>query len=639
MKSKRFLTALIAMTIAVQTMAANVAESTDHPGALSLSEVPLFILIGWDDNTNGPAIDWATSLYDGKLNPDGTPATASFFMNSSSFKDDDVLIKAIDDKLVGTHEVGNHTYDHHDAIDDKWGEMTKFLRIDATASEWEEILQKGLDTLVDYTDATVAKVTGFRAPFLEYGTNLYPALEAIGARYDHSIENRPNDDLEWSWPYTMDNGSESHNSSWKNDGDPQQFTVPDAPGLWQIPVHGLALPDDETCEEYGIATGLRDGIKAKLGDWAEFDITGFDYNLWTDAKLDSADFVGVLKYNLDLRFSGNRAPFLFGAHTQYYIKNWANTNAANASAAQMKGAISEFMAYARSKGAYFVSCEQLLDWCENPVALDTDKGNFSTDEFGGGVEREPEPEPDPDPVEVEDVELVDLNVWSIDKDNYGSEGTFEFKESVSASCTLTLVEDDAENKEWAYTSLRAAIDETLDGVEKIEITYTSDEPIKVALTTGTYGFSKELEAGTDVTVELVKSDFSHVWGTETLDYSEVTGISIEATKVGETQVSVTSLKLYQSGGSSPISAPIAVSKSSSFKLLGINSSSMKLSVPVSGRYNIKLYSLDGRMLAQQTKILTSGISSIQLNRSLAQGMILVRIQGVTTEFVSKFLVR
>jgi hypothetical protein len=98
-------------------------------------------------------------------------------------------------------------------------------------------------------------------------------------------------------------------------------------------------------------------------------ITSFDYNLWHLAELNKEEVLGILKYNLDLRLAGNRAPMTFGAHTQYYVGNWSQ-NAPNATTTQMQEAISEFIEYALSKPEVRVTtADNVIKWCQNPTPL------------------------------------------------------------------------------------------------------------------------------------------------------------------------------------------------------------------------------------------------------------------------------
>lgn len=384
--------------------AANVAPSMTPPGGIPVDKAPLFVGIGWDDNTDSAGIAWARSLFDGIYNLDGTPASSSFYMNSSTLSYDNALVNELNKLATSNHEIGNHTWDHQAHIAYRfdpekgasstlgWNSMTQWLRNGATTFEWKKLLQKGADFLGLYTNIKPDALKGFRAPYLEFGKGLFPALKEMGMRYDCSVEEYSDGNGKWNWPYTLDNGAPTFNNRvWKSnptntidlDGNattkddiaPYYFNIPEVPGLWELPVYGLLIPDDMTCSQYGIKPGLRQRIWSKLPWMANSEdthIAGYDYNLWSEAELNKDEVLGILKYNLDLRIAGNRAPFLFGAHSQYYVGDWASNNAPNATAEEMRSAIEEFINYAKSKPMVrLVSLNTIIDWMENPTEIST----------------------------------------------------------------------------------------------------------------------------------------------------------------------------------------------------------------------------------------------------------------------------
>ena len=90
------------------------------------------------------------------------------------------------------------------------------------------------------------------------------------------------------------------------------------------------------------------------------------------------EFTAVLKYTLDLRLEGNRAPFLFGAHTDYYSSkytggyfNSSEESDLNADYTERQKAFEDFIEYALSiPYVRIVSNQKLLAWLKKPVALD-----------------------------------------------------------------------------------------------------------------------------------------------------------------------------------------------------------------------------------------------------------------------------
>jgi hypothetical protein len=545
---------------------ADLDPSLTPPGGITIDKAPIFLNIGWDDNTSSEGIEWARSLFDGKSNPDGTPEASSFYMNSSSLNYDDNLIGSINSLVTSNHEIGNHTCDHHEGLtndyeateiaktpDDvdgaktvAWNKMTKWLRNEATTAEWKSIVKGGIDTLVKYTNVTESDLEGFRSPFLEFGNGLFPALAELGTRYDCSVEENGqaiSGGFEWNWPYTLDGGDPTFNEQvWKGkaantiniDGEIVQYnvTIPSTPGLWELPSYALVIPDDATCSSYGISSGLRDRIWNKIS-WMKTDavihLTGFDYNMWNQAALNKAEVLGMLKYNLDLRISGNRAPFLFGAHSQYYVGNWAASNAPNATKEEMQECIVEFLNYARGKSEVrIVATNTVVDWMENPKELSEVVVEPSTG-----------------------VEVIEDANWYVVTDDYassGSEGTVNSETPVISALTKGVdnnIDDaDENNDEYAYAQLSGEVLGNLDGVTHIEVIYSSDKAITIGLSGSDYGYSSaELAAGTDTTVQVAVADFSQSWGSASLNLADIKSVDFETTVEGTTNLTISSLKI------------------------------------------------------------------------------------------------
>jgi len=72
-------------------------------------------------------------------------------------------------------------------------------------------------------------------------------------------------------------------------------------------------------------------------------ITGLDYNLWYDFQLTAPEFLATLKYTLDQRRKGNRAPMLFGLHSLIYS---SQADPISIPLNDRRKAISDFLNYA-----------------------------------------------------------------------------------------------------------------------------------------------------------------------------------------------------------------------------------------------------------------------------------------------------
>ena len=185
------------------------AASSAPPAGLTAEQVPQFVHFGFDDNgvsgrqgsgTVG-GLTFVTRLFAGKTNPvgkgnrrtyDGTSARFSFYVVTRYLEQQELdtpeHVKRQWRAAVETgHEIGIHTHSH------PHGEPF-------TAEQWSEEIAICRDWLTRPFDVDraadrdiglgmqAADVSGFRAPYLEYGPPLFPALRGAGLSYDCSIE-------------------------------------------------------------------------------------------------------------------------------------------------------------------------------------------------------------------------------------------------------------------------------------------------------------------------------------------------------------------------------------------------------------------------------------------------------------------
>jgi peptidoglycan/xylan/chitin deacetylase (PgdA/CDA1 family) len=347
------------------------APSSLPPGGMSVSNSPQFVVLGFDDNTISEGINWALELFNNKKNHDNSKVLASFYMNTAGLdqyiEDDPATLLTAMQALKDTdHEIGNHTYDHHQGLNE-----AEIIALNNT--QWNKSITDCEIKLKNEVGVAQSDLKGFRSPYLLYNQNALNVLKTKNYLYDCSIEegySQQFDGKNFRWPYQLNEGSPGHNESWYgNPENPNAITIGPVEGLWELPVYVLMIPKDKDCAKYGITKGLWSRIKDKMPYLDDYKITSFDYNLWHLAELNKEEVLGILKYNLDLRLAGNRAPMTFGAHTQYYTDSWSQ-NAPNATTTQMREAISGFIEYALSKPEVRVTtAEKVINWCQNPIAL------------------------------------------------------------------------------------------------------------------------------------------------------------------------------------------------------------------------------------------------------------------------------
>jgi hypothetical protein len=352
----------------------NVAPSQDPPCGLTPSQVPQFVAIGFDDNAysglEGTAgtggMSWAVDMLGARQNPDGSDVHASFYMTTIYMdvwqsESPTYVKRAWHRAMTEGHEIGNHTKSHsHGAAfsEDQWNTEIQAcidsltLPFDPNEVNFSPDPTKGIG-------ADESDIVGFRTPFLEYNDATLATAKDLGFRYDCSIEDGyqyDQDGTNYLWPYTLDNGSPGHEIlvEWGS-----KEPISPHPGLWELPDHPVIVPPD-----------LRDEMAARQS-WFDVEsgkITGFDYNLWVSFSMNKEEFVATLKYTLDQRLAGNRAPFMFGAHTDYYSSKY--TAVPNATLEERQEAIEEFLDYALSHPQVRVtSNREILEWVRNPEPL------------------------------------------------------------------------------------------------------------------------------------------------------------------------------------------------------------------------------------------------------------------------------
>jgi Polysaccharide deacetylase len=324
------------------------APSTAAPGGLALTNVPLLVSIGFDDNAYEDGMQWILDFMKSKVNPrgsgnrctfDGTAARVTFFINSHVGITSDAL-KALHGRAYREgHEAANHTDTHADT-----------LQQNPDRAVWNKEMSTCNDYLVGLGVPRM-QIIGFRTPFLQQSEATFEAIVEQKFRYDSSIEHYYGVGG-FDWPYTLDAGKDATHAY-------QTRPTASYPGLWEMPVNELML--DTT------------GYTA---------VTGLDYNMWISKKMTRKQFVDVMKANLDIRMKGgtspaNRAPLLFGGHTDLYSRLNGEANAAAAASVNdRRAAVEEFIDYALSyDGAVrIVPYAEVLHWMQAPVGLDGAKG-------------------------------------------------------------------------------------------------------------------------------------------------------------------------------------------------------------------------------------------------------------------------
>ena len=339
----------------------SVAPSKKPP--LPVKQVPMFVAFGWDDNGHADGLAWAGQLFDGRSNPDNTPARATFYLTANYGASPEVQAQWQALAKAG-HEIGNHS-------------LTHTTNTSTTRETWDSEISQADIAIQQVTGRSCTELPGFRTPFLEHNRYTFEAVAARGFRYDCSMEEGFQDEQDgrnFVWPYTLDHPSPG-NTAIENEDAPEQ--VGSYPGLWEMPVYAWMVPPDTLAKKYGFAKGLRKRMRQAdpAFDIAQGKVTGFDYNLWYIYHVDKDEALAIFKYSFDQRMAGNRAPMLFGVHSDEYSELAAQEDAeseANVKATwqQRREAIEAFLDYAAShQETRIVSVNTVVDWLEAPTPI------------------------------------------------------------------------------------------------------------------------------------------------------------------------------------------------------------------------------------------------------------------------------
>ncbi len=343
------------------TLATSLKPSIYPPNNMSVDDVPLFVVIGSDDNYGNSMPDFL-DYFENLKNPegignartfDGAPARMSFYSNTV-YKTENWMSwheRALNDG----HELGLHTDGHP--------------HISSTSQAIEEI-EKNLYQMCENGSFSRSDFTGFRSPYLDVSNHVLNALDYHDLRYDCSLEEgmQPNSDPRFfNWPYKLNDGT---NEAWRylfNEGAVRD-TIEAHPGIWEIPAYPLAFIPESLYSEYDLTSDYDNQTpNSNVEPWSYGEInesadgtkmTGLDYDAWYLQNWSGWELAATLIYNLKLRLEGNRCPLTFGIHSNYYSNS---------------DYFDGFTTFIDSALTYddvrIVTTNQLVDWLEDPYSL------------------------------------------------------------------------------------------------------------------------------------------------------------------------------------------------------------------------------------------------------------------------------
>jgi hypothetical protein len=343
MKKKNMIlkmSAAIALIMLSTAAFAQTRASRTAPGGIPKGQVPQFIVIGCDDNTNANAINWIADVLSNGTNLDGSERYMSFYVYTRGW--DQARKNAVKRAYDLGHSIGNHTASHIKCVDGN--------RHQTRMSE-----QAIYNNMLEATNAMIgigipkAHQFGFRTPFLQYSDSTYSAMHRIGFVYDCSINAIYGPAGQGAnFPYTLDimPGQQPNakgnvpidNTNWWGQGSgvrPQGNPIREHKGLWVIPASAIEIdPADRPAIQDKLEGGASHYIPS--GGWL---VAGLDWNLWEEAKADSGQSVRALINTVKRTLAGNRAPLHLGFHSQYYFEGSYN----DLTLEQRRGLFEEFV--------------------------------------------------------------------------------------------------------------------------------------------------------------------------------------------------------------------------------------------------------------------------------------------------------
>ncbi|KAF9125688.1 hypothetical protein BGW39_007214 [Mortierella sp. 14UC] len=268
-----------------------VCPSVNPPKGMDPKTVPQFFTLTYDDAIQSQTVPTAASLMTPHRNPNGCPIKATWF--AQTLYSDFSLIQQW---YAAGNEVADHTMNH-------------------IGTPPIEEVSGNRKTINAFSGIPFAKMTGFRAPFLNYSKATFDIIAQEKLQYDSSTVGTTTDAY---WPYTLDYGVA--NDCWN--GICSQGVA--QPGFWEIPMHAIVDPKGNA---YSMDVQLS-GTPTDVAQW--------------------------LKDNFNRHYTGTRQPFGIYLHPVHV-----------GTAASL---YNEFFAWAAAqKDVWFVTNQQLLQWMQNPV--------------------------------------------------------------------------------------------------------------------------------------------------------------------------------------------------------------------------------------------------------------------------------
>lgn len=383
------------------------APSQDPP----IANPPMLIVLGADDNFNLEGMEWMLNVLKERKHTDGSNLRMSFYNNSeySWVSQKEILMQTFKEAYLMGNEVTSHT-DTHIMCAAPIGDPKRYS---------DDTIYAEIQTNINALEALGIKkehMYGFRTPYLAYTDSTFIAVKRSGFTYDCSITNyseyKPGS---YNWPYTLDTKNSMHLNSeglelppswWSGPNEPEPIEPSYAPGnhlsicynnytnrtpvrkhsgLWELPLYSIYC-HDSLIEKLDKGVGYWTGGSASLS--LEGLVSG-DTSAAHKTKgpaFTKEEALETLKHHLELLYNGNRSPMTLLMHTQNFSPTTGNDDLYPlcSNAKDRQWFVEQFIDYALTrKDVWFVSGEQVINFCRKPVSADEfDPNDFSNIPIG-----------------------------------------------------------------------------------------------------------------------------------------------------------------------------------------------------------------------------------------------------------------
>ena len=202
------------------------------PVQIQTKDIPQIVVFTFDDAMNSENVPFYQRLFrGGRVNPNGCPIAATFFVSHDWTNYDNVREMYIDG-----HEIGSHSVTHR--MPQSWWK-------EASYAELKEELAGQRQNIVHHAKIPKSEIRGIRVPFLEVGGDTqFTLMRNEGFAYDSSFMAGPYSESDWRlpvWPYTLD-FSPGLEYCDNNNCPKANFS-----GIWEFPLNRWIGLDGQAC--------------------------------------------------------------------------------------------------------------------------------------------------------------------------------------------------------------------------------------------------------------------------------------------------------------------------------------------------------------------------------------------------------